>query len=56
MSWSGYTHCACRDCFEIAVSSDTREPELCSDCEAAGCDESGESECQCEPDLEDEDR
>lgn len=43
---SGYTHCACRDCFDIAISSDMRQPELCSDCEEAGCDETGCSECQ----------
>jgi len=34
---SGYTNCGCRDCFEIAVSDDIGEPELCSACEAAGC-------------------
>lgn len=43
---SGYTHCACRDCFDIAVSSDTRTPVLCSDCKKAGCDSGGESECE----------
>ena len=40
---SGYTDCACRDCFDVAVSSDTSKPELCSDCEDAGCDG---GECQ----------
>lgn len=34
---SGYTHCACRDCMEITVSSDTSKPELCEECQAAGC-------------------
>jgi len=44
---SGYTHCACRDCFNIAISSDTGEPELCSDCEAAGCSlQANDGECQ----------
>jgi hypothetical protein len=45
---SGYTSCACRDCFEIAISSNVDEPELCGDCEDAGCDPEGESECCCE--------
>lgn len=41
---SGYCSCACRDCFEIAISGD--EPKaLCSDCEAADCDPDG-GECQ----------
>lgn len=43
---SGYTHCACRDCFDETISSDTRRPELCSLCEEAGCDADGDSECQ----------
>lgn len=52
---SGYTDCACRDCFEIAISS-TDEPELCNLCEDAGCDADGEGECCCEPEWdEDED-
>ena len=34
---SGYTQCTCRDCFDDTVSSDTTNPELCSDCEDAGC-------------------
>jgi hypothetical protein len=41
---SGYVDCACRDCFDVAVSSGG--PALCSDCRAAGCDASGHSECQ----------
>jgi hypothetical protein len=45
MTWSGYTRCACRDCFDIAVSDDTRKPELCSDCADARCDCDGESDC-----------
>lgn len=47
---SGYTHCACRDCFEVTVSSDTDEPELCSACEDAGCE--ADSECCVEPEPE----
>ena len=41
---SGYTHCACRDCFDTTVSSDTAKPELCSDCIEAGC-EANNGEC-----------
>lgn len=44
---SGYKHCACRDCFEIAIGEDD-EPALCSECEEAGCDDSGCSECEAE--------
>ena len=35
---SGYTPCACRDCMDITVSSDTAKPELCSECADAGCE------------------
>lgn len=41
---SGYTDCACRDCFETVVSDDMAHPDLCDACEEAGCD--GEGECQ----------
>jgi hypothetical protein len=34
---SGYTPCACRDCTDITVSSDTSKPELCTECTEAGC-------------------
>jgi hypothetical protein len=34
---SGYTDCACRDCFDVAMSDVRRHP-LCSDCEDAGCE------------------
>lgn len=47
MTMSGYKDCACRDCFEIAIGDDG-EPALCSECEEAGCDLDGESECSCE--------
>jgi hypothetical protein len=40
---TGYTHCACRDCFEIAIG----EPgsALCHGCEAEGCEAGAEREC-----------
>ena len=41
---SGYTHCACRDCFETTVSNDMASPDLCHDCEDAGCEP--DEECQ----------
>lgn len=34
---SGYTDCACGECFDITVSRDMRHPELCSLCAEAGC-------------------
>ncbi len=43
---SGYTDCACRDCFDIAVSDDTDHPELCEFCEEAGCSAAGDEECK----------
>lgn len=42
---SGYRDCGCRDCFEIAIAGDTSRPALCWECDEAGCDASGESEC-----------
>jgi hypothetical protein len=48
MSWSGYTYCSCRDCFNTAIADDTRKPVLCEDCEDASCDDSGASECACD--------
>jgi hypothetical protein len=45
---SGYVHCACRDCFEIAIAGDEGEA-LCHECEEAGCDIEGDEECCCEP-------
>jgi hypothetical protein len=47
---SGYCDCACRDCFNTAITDAQGRPQLCSDCEEEGCDPSGEGECQC-PDL-----
>lgn len=46
---SGYTNCACRDCMEIIVANNPARPELCDDCNAAGCgdpDAQGWPECQ----------
>ena len=34
---SGYTHCRCRDCFEIVVSDDMSVPDYCDECVEAGC-------------------
>lgn len=39
---TGYTDCACRDCFEIAMDG-----KLCSECEEYGCPK-GDEEC-CAP-------
>ena len=41
---SGYTPCACRDCMETAISDDMRKPEMCHECQDAGCEH--DSECQ----------
>ena len=40
----GYAHCACRDCFDIAIS-DHGEPVLCHDCMDAGCSIDSDREC-----------
>lgn len=44
---SGYTQCACRDCFDIAISNDER-CALCHECAEAGCEHEcdGGGECQ----------
>jgi len=42
---SGYTDCACRDCFDVAIDGDGK-PALCGDCEQAGCSIEGDGECQ----------
>ena len=39
----GYTHCACRDCFEITIG--TPGKELCHKCSESGCT-IDEGECQ----------
>lgn len=43
---SGYTYCACCNCFETIVSSDVKHPDLCADCQKAGCNQDGSGECQ----------
>jgi hypothetical protein len=45
MTGSGYTFCACRDCFEETVSSHTANLELCTLCLEAGCDGDGGAGC-----------
>jgi hypothetical protein len=37
MPTSGYTHCACRDCFETVVSDDMDHPDMCDECIEAQC-------------------
>ncbi|MDO8631623.1 MAG: hypothetical protein Q7R41_14145, partial [Phycisphaerales bacterium] len=37
---TGYTDCACRDCFDVSMSH-----ALCGECSAAGCDSTGQSDC-----------
>lgn len=44
--FGGYHDCPCRDCFEIAIGAEDGRLALCSECEAAGCDSYGESECE----------
>ena len=39
---SGYTHCPCRGCFEITVSGDVRDPDMCHACIQEGCATSSE--------------
>jgi molybdenum cofactor biosynthesis enzyme MoaA len=34
---SGYTPCACRDCMDVAITSDGK-PALCLLCKDAGCE------------------
>lgn len=41
---SGYTDCACRDCFEIAISDCHDEPGMCLKCKEAECEP--DSECR----------
>lgn len=47
---SGYVHCKCRDCFEIAIDSDDDDGPgaLCSGCFHAGCGQASflTGECQ----------
>lgn len=47
MSKSGYTSCKCRDCMEIAISSDANKPEYCNACEGnCGPENTTSTECQ----------
>lgn len=41
MTYTGYTFCPCRDCFEIAMDND-----LCNDCEEYECSAKGDSDCE----------
>ena len=43
-SLSGYCDCACRDCFDVAITS-TNKLALCHACRDAGCDGESASEC-----------
>lgn len=40
---NGYTNCACRDCFEIAIGKPGSA--LCHGCEEAGCEAGADCEC-----------
>ena len=51
---SGYTPCACRDCMETAISDDMSKPDMCHECQDAGCEP--DSECQVEPDYDVDER
>lgn len=42
MSGAGYTFCTCGTCFDLTISGDMSEPELCSECEDEGCTPGGE--------------
>lgn len=48
---SGYTDCACTECFEVAVSNDVTKPDYCSECVKAGCEDSQHG-CQVPPEEE----
>lgn len=49
MPQSGYTPCKCRDCMEIAISSDITKPDYCNACEGnCGPEFSTFAECQAE--------
>lgn len=40
---NGYTDCACRDCFDIAIGK--AGEALCNECKEAGCSPDGDDEC-----------
>lgn len=48
---TGYTNCACEECFNLAIGSKGEVCPLCSDCESAGC----ETYCECQYFDEEED-
>ena len=39
-----YISCACRDCFDVAITANPSIPALCLPCEEAGC-VPGNGEC-----------
>lgn len=47
---SGYTPCACRDCFDIAISDNVEIPELCWACEEAECEPNNGECCRTDQD------
>lgn len=52
LAGTGYRHCACRDCFEIAIGA---EGTMCHHCEDAGCDPDRECQAPGAYGVEDED-
>lgn len=44
---NGYHACPCRDCMEIAIGQTKDQPDLCLECETAGCQADGTAECCC---------
>ena len=46
---SGYPACGCRDCFDVAISSDVHKHGLCCACREAGCDGDGIGGCRRPP-------
>ena len=44
---SGYVSCACRDCFDIAIASNSTKPALCVVCKLSGCNIDGCHDCEC---------
>lgn len=41
---TGYCDCLCRDCFNVAVTDNHGNPQMCGPCQHAGCEEN--KECQ----------
>lgn len=42
---SGYVPCACRDCFDVAISKDPKLAALCWACDAVGCSDLSDGDC-----------